>query len=203
MLPQKSDAPLLLIIAGPNGSGKSSVYTDTDFEREGRSFWIVNPDLLARRIHESEAIEYNAANLAAVDRIAVWLSASINVHKSIGVETVLSTPKYREIVTFAQSRGFRIWLLYVLLDTPERNIERVRLRVEKGGHAVDSAKIVDRYHRSLQQLPWFLEQADQAWIYDNSDAKPDIIGRKTDGVVTLYPKAPQTIQEVVRSIETE
>jgi predicted ABC-type ATPase len=93
--PPSDDAPLLLVIAGPNGSGKSTAYRDTDFEREGRSFWVVNPDLLAARIHQAEGMTYQDANLQAVTRIESWLRSCIDVHKSIGVETVLSTDKYR------------------------------------------------------------------------------------------------------------
>ena len=143
-----SDVPALLIVAGPNGSGKSSAYEHADIELGGRSVWIVNPDLLARRIHEAEAIEAIEANLQVVVRIENWLDASIAVHKTVGVETVLSTGKYRRLVLEAKQRGFLIWLLYVL-DSPERNIERVKIRVAHGGHDVPEDKIRSRYHRSL------------------------------------------------------
>jgi predicted ABC-type ATPase len=117
-----------LIVAGPNGSGKSSVYQDTDIEAGGRSVWIVNPDLLTVRIRDVEGMAIDDANRAAVTRIEAWLEASIDVHKSIGVETVLSTPKYRRLVSHAKAKGFLVWLIYVVLDSPERNVERVKLR---------------------------------------------------------------------------
>lgn len=108
MLPQKTDQPVLLIVAGPNGSGKSSVYRDADLELDGRSVWIVNPDLLAARIRDVENLPLGAANLEAVIRIKAWLKASIAVHKTIGVETVLSTDKYRPLVERAKDLGFAI-----------------------------------------------------------------------------------------------
>lgn len=82
--------------------------------------------------------------------------------QTVGVETVLSTPKYRRLVDKAKQLGFEVRLIYVLLDSPQRNIERVRLRVKKGGHAVPENKILERHARSLEQLPWFLDQADLA-----------------------------------------
>ena len=103
----------------------------------------------------------------------------------------------------AQARGFGVRLIYVLLDHVERNIERVRLRVLKGGHAVPEGKIVDRRSRSLAQLPWFLDQADQAMIYDNSGATARLIAQKADGVITLDPRALPEIQAAVRSIQTD
>ena len=141
------------------------------------------------------------ANLAAVRRIEQWLDASIEVHKSVGVETVLSTPKYRSLVLRAKERGFAVWLIYVVLDTPARNVERVRLRVEKGGHDVPEAKIRSRRKGSLKQFPWFLDHADAAWIYDNSGARPRRIGEKRNGVVEVDDNALEVVLDAVRSID--
>jgi predicted ABC-type ATPase len=203
VLRPKSEQPVFLIVAGPNGSGKSSSYTDTEIEQSGRTIWIVNPDLLTARIHDLEGLELLDANRAAVQRVESWLDASIDVHKSVGVETVLSTPKYRRLVQKAKGLGFAVWLVYVVLDSPERNIERVRLRVRKGGHSVPDDKVRARYARSIEQFPWFLEQADVAWIYDNSGAEPRRIGEKSDGIIALDESALAIVVDAVRSIETE
>jgi predicted ABC-type ATPase len=192
-----ADHPWLWIVAGPNGSGKSTVYRDVDYEQDGRSVWIVNPDLLAKRISEAEGLVLHAANVAAVTRISDWLYASVAVHKTIGVETVLSTGKYRALVTAAKAKGYEIRLHYVILSQPELNIQRVRARVEKGGHDVDAGKIVERYYRSLDQLPWFLDQADRAWIYDNSGAGPRLVASKSDGTITLDPSAIPLLKDAV------
>jgi predicted ABC-type ATPase len=198
----RSDQPVFLIVAGPNGSGKSSVYRDADLEWEGRSVWIVNPDLLAARIRDVESVPLGDANLKAVVRIEAWLDASINVHKTIGVETVLSTAKYRRLVDKAKRLGFAVWLIYVVLDSPERSIERIKLRVAKGGHDVDNNDVRKRYGRSLEQFRWFLDQADRAWIYDNSGAKPKQIGEKGDGVITIDEGALPRVVSAIQSIDT-
>jgi predicted ABC-type ATPase len=187
-------------VAGPNGSGKSSAYQDTAYKFEGRTLWIVNPDLLTVRVREVEGLPQRDANLAAIQRIERWLESSIDVHKSVGVETVLSTDKYRRLVTKAKQLGFAIWLIYVVLDSPERNIERVRLRVRKGGHAVPDDKIRSRWTRSLAQFPWFLEQSDAAWIYDNSGASPRLIGEHRNGVIELDEDALPIIIQAVETI---
>ena len=187
-------------MAGPNGSGKSSAYQDTAYKFEGRTLWIVNPDLLTVRVRDVEGLAQGDANLAAIQRIERWLESSIDVHKSVGVETVLSTDKYRRLVTKAKQLGFAIWLIYVVLDSPERNIERVRLRVRKGGHAVPDDKIRSRWTRSLAQFPWFLEQSDAAWIYDNSGASPRLIGEHRDGVIELDEDALPIIIQAVETI---
>lgn len=186
-------------MAGPNGSGKTSLYQDADIEEFGGAVWIINPDFLAVRIQYVEGQDAPNANLEAVKRIQVWLEASVQAHQTVGVETVLSTPKYRELVLAAKSRRFEVRLIYVLLKSADLQIERVKLRVAKGGHDVPVEKIVGRRRRSLEQLPWFLEQADRAWLFDNSGAKPRLIGTKSDGVVTLdTDNLPEMLQAVER-----
>jgi predicted ABC-type ATPase len=195
-----ADRPVFWIVAGPNGSGKSSAYEDSDIEALARSVWIINPDLLTARIQAVEGVELQAANLQAVQRIEGWLEASIRAHQTVGVETVLSTPKYRRLVLLAKSLQFEVRLTYVILDSPSRNIQRVRARVAKGGHDVPVEKIIHRYAGSLAQLPWFLEQADRASLFDNSSASPHLIGQKRDGTVTLDPDAVPDLVTAVQKI---
>jgi predicted ABC-type ATPase len=199
---KKLDAARLWIVAGPNGSGKSSLYSEGDIEDFGGSVWIINPDLLSERIAQVESLDLPAANLEAVKRIYNWLEASIDAHQTIGVETVLSTDKYRKLVLRAKGRGFEIPLIYVLLRCPELNIERVKMRVAKGGHDVPANKIIARRARSLAQLPWFLEQADQAWLFDNSEARPRLIGTKNKGVIALDPAALPEVADAAQRIRT-
>lgn len=195
---KKLERPVLWIVAGPNGSGKSTLYDQTDIEDFGKSVWIINPDLLTARIREVEKLRLNDANLAAVKRIEKWLKASIEAHRTVGVETVLSTPKYRRLVRKAKERKFEIRLIYVLLNSPDLSVERVRLRVKKGGHHVPPAKVRGRYHRSLEQLPWFMRAADKAYFFDNSGATPVMIALKDDkGCYLLNTATMPPIKEAI------
>jgi predicted ABC-type ATPase len=42
-----------------------------------------------------------------------------------------------------------------------------------------------------------LDQADQAAIFDNSGARPQLIGRKQRGVVVIDPEAPRALREAL------
>ncbi len=203
MSPTTNDAPRLWIVAGPNGSGKTSIYDNADIEDFGRSVWIINPDALAKLIRDIERLELLPANLEAVRRIEQWLYSSIEAYQTVGVETVLSTPKYRALVLAAKERKFTIRLIYVLLSSPQLNIERVRLRVAKGGHDVPSEKILERRERSLAQLPWFLAQADDAWLFDNSGEKPRLVGTKSKGKIKLTSTALPEIRKAANLVGSE
>jgi len=176
-------------VAGPNGSGKSTLYGRTDIKDFGRSVWIINPDLLTAHIAKREKLNLQMANAATLDRIHAWLGASVKAYRTIGVETVLSTPKYRRLVRLAKRLGFEIRLLYVTLQNVELNIQRVKARVREGGHSVPVGKIRTRQKRSYNQLPWFLEQADIALIYDNSSTEPKLIGEKWQAEAVAVPSA--------------
>jgi predicted ABC-type ATPase len=79
------------------------------------------------------------------------------------------------------------------------NIKRVQMRVKKGGHDVPVDKIRERWKRSLEQLPWFLDHADWALLFDNSE-ELRLIGRKANGVVKLDPSAPTAIKDAIAKI---
>lgn len=170
--------PRLWIVAGPNGCGKSTAYGNGDVAGLDGSVWIINPDLLTARLRDAEALKGDDANLIAVKRIEAWLDASIDVHQTIGVETVLSTGKYRRLVEKAKARDFEICLVYIFLRSAELQIERIKARVAKGGHRVPDDKVRSRRARSFAQLPWFFWQADRAWIFDNSESEPKLVAHK-------------------------
>lgn len=146
--PRKADRPVLWIVAGPNGSGKSSFYNRTDVESWGGSIWIINPDLLTQTIGEREGLALADANLVAVQRVEQWLDASIDTYQTIGVETVLSSPKYRRLIGKAQSKGFLVKMIYVTLASAEIQLRRIVQRVADGGHDVPAEKVIDRRARS-------------------------------------------------------
>lgn len=173
--PRKPERPVFWIIAGPNGSGKSSFYNRTDIEGWGGSVWIINPDLLTARLVEIERFGPEEANRAALDRIYSWLEASIEVHQTIGVETVLSTGKYRKLVRRARDRGFDVRLVYVLLRDVTLQLSRIAQRVAEHGHDVPSDKVLRRRKRSFRQLLWFARNVDHFYMLDNSTGEAKLL----------------------------
>lgn len=202
-LPPTIEPPTLWMIAGPNGSGKSSAYGMASVEAPSGSVWIINPDLLTARIAALEGMDGAQANLAAVQRIERWLYASVETHQTIGVETVLSTPKYRGLVAAAKARGFRVNLIYVFLDTLELNTERVRTRVRKGGHAVPEDKIAQRRLRSFEQFGWFFAEADRVDVYNNSGATPRRVLAKRGPAVEIYDSLPEELVAAIARFDPD
>lgn len=188
--PRKANRPVLWIVAGPNGSGKSTFYDRTDIEGWGGSIWIINPDLLTQTVVEREGLPLAEANLASVQRIEQWLDASINTYQTIGVETVLSSPKYRRLVARAQERGFLVKMIYVTLASAELQLRRIAVRVAHGGHDVPEDKVRDRRRRSFQELAWFAQHVDQCAIFENSIGEPELVASLSHGQLMQYGDLP-------------
>ena len=72
----------------------------------------------------------------------------------------------------ARDAGYRISVVYVALEYPEDNIERVQIRVAEGGHDVPDDDIRRRFARSLAQAPIAAKLADKALAIDNSGLRP-------------------------------
>jgi predicted ABC-type ATPase len=61
--------------------------------------------------------------------------------RSVVIETVLSTDKYKDIVEQALAKGFRFLFVYVVLSSVEEAIKRIATKVTAGGHDVPTDKV--------------------------------------------------------------
>jgi predicted ABC-type ATPase len=201
--PRKPDRPVFWIVAGPNGSGKSSLYNSTDIDGWGGSVWIINPDLLTAKIIESEGSPPAEANLAAVQRIETWLEHSLDAYQTIGVETVLSSGKYRRLVDLAHRRKFDVRMIYVVLRSAELQLERIVGRVRDGGHDVPEEKVRSRRLRSFEQLAWFCGRVDRCYVYDNSTGEPQLLAEFADGGMLFWQTPPEDLAAVLRAAKVK
>ena len=144
---------------------------------------FINPDAWTLdKLHKAGVAGFSSADPALLRRFFVEaanevfsdVEQSIANLKSVGIETVLSTGKYRPVVEQARQRGMFVGLIYVALSSPSLAIERVANRVQQAGHDVPSDKIIERWYRSLAQLPWFARHASAFFVVDNSDSNPDL-----------------------------
>lgn len=182
-------AKWMWIIAGPNGAGKSSFAGQFLIDLGHRDLIKLNAD---ERTLELRKQFPNAAeddlNRQAAEAVDKDVEKCIEVRRSFVVETVLSSPKYRDDVLTAKSNGFKFGLIYVSLYPPELSPQRVSERVAKGGHNVDAAKAIIRHGRSHEELRWFAPQADIFMAFDNSDrnATPVLLASRANGEPLQY-----------------
>jgi len=179
------------VIAGPNGSGKSTFTKALDLE--GREN-LLDPDAIARRMNSGDP---RSAAMAAGREVLESISRCLDALTSFAIETTLASKRTLEVMSEAKARGFLVNLIYVCLDTPERNIRRVQERVSSGGHDVPDQDIRRRYLRSLGNLPEAIQIADRAILYDNSeDERRRMLEAHQGSIVWIAANHPQWVDAI-------
>lgn len=165
--------PMVLFFAGPNGSGKSTITQYFDIVGE-----YTNADDMVKTVGMSNAV---AAVLADEKRYK-----TIAEKRDFTFETVLSSGYKLKILNKAKEEGYFIKGVFVLTVDPNINIARVEARVASGGHDVEREKIVERYTKSLKNIPALMDLCDILHVYDNS-VEPVRIIRKHKDDITIFP----------------
>ena len=168
--------PSCIILGGPNGSGKSSAYAKLQLD----GVWV-NADEIAKELTGTS--DGRAAAMAAGRATIRKLAEMIETKTSFIYETTLSSQQSVNLMRDAKAAGFSVGLYYVALDTVERNIGRVRQRVEAGGHDIPEDDIRRRYEGSLDNIAAALSHADEALLLDNSGIQPHEVFRIEAGNV--------------------
>ena len=178
--------PMILVFAGPNGSGKSTI---TPY------FEIVGSYTNADEI----VMATGMSNLKAAELVDNNRYASIKVGEDFTFETVLSSHYKLDILQTAKDAGYFIKCVFVLTVSPEVNVARVETRVASGGHDVAKDKIIDRYYKSLANIPELMNLCDIMHIYDNTCNTFRIV-RKHKDELTLFPNEFWTKEAIEKLI---
>jgi predicted ABC-type ATPase len=131
-----------------------------------------NPDLLARQLIE-HGWTVPAANAQAWNTGVEGLRLAITRNEDFTFETTLGGNTIARALHAALDAGREVYIWYVGLSSPELHIERVRERVQRGGHDIPEADIRRRYTASLAHLVSFLGKATEVHVFDNSATSAD------------------------------
>ena len=158
--------PTITVIAGTNGAGKSSILGEYLRQHGGEYF---NPDEFARTLRQNDSrLTQEDANGLAWTAGKELLETAVGKNQDYIFETTLGGNTIPRLLADAASRGHRVVVWYVGLDSPETHIRRVAARVKRGGHAIPEAKIRERVTRSLENLVALLPVLHECRVFDNS-----------------------------------
>ena len=133
--------PRLYIISGCNGAGKTTAsYTMLPEMLNCSEF--VNSDEFAKGL---SPFQPEKASIAAGRYMIAKTRYLLKKRLDFGIETTLATRTILKTVQMAQEAGYTVTLLYFWLNSPELAIERVKARVEAGGHNIPEETIRRRY----------------------------------------------------------
>ncbi|EMF0336512.1 zeta toxin family protein [Enterococcus faecium] len=198
-----------VVVGGVNGAGKSTIYEFDTIRIEG---------LKTDRINADEILQRNGGNwknttdvAKSMRQVVKDIKQHLEDRKSFHHETTFAgnTRPHEKRLFMAKSLGYNTSLIYVGLESPELAIDRVKRRVQEGGHGVDDGIVMDRYYKSLENLSKLEKYFDNVTLFDNSRLFQEIYVKKDHVVVAnrsqIYNWVPETIKEknVEKSIEQE
>lgn len=178
-MPEPNDAgPQLILVGGPNGAGKTTFVRQFQTRRD---FPYVGADEIAYELSPADpyAVRMEAGRLF-VERFYRYVER----RESFIVESTLSGRTFRHEVQAAKAAGYGVEMVFCFLDSPDRAVERVQIRMRKKGHFVPEVDIRRRYARSLQNF-WDLYRplADRYLLAYNGGATPvDVAIGDADGI---------------------
>ena len=165
-----------MVIAGANGVGKSTLATRVVPVIRYKS---MSPDEIARELNPKKPEE------AAFEAGRIFLRSlkgSLNGHEQLLIETTGSGKFLTRIFDQAIANGYKLTWVHLFLENPEICIERVNLRVKKGGHSVPEEDIIRRFDRSNENF-WKLyrPRCDEWYLYYNGalGLRPVAFGEST------------------------
>ena len=171
--------PRLYIISGCNGAGKTTAsYSLLPEMLECSEF--VNSDEFAKGL---SPFDPSKASIQASRYMLMKIRHLLRKRQDFAVETTLATRTLLKTVKMAQEAGYTVTLLYFWLRSPEMAIERVKARVEAGGHDIPEETIRRRYHVGIDYFFHYYSPVCERWILaDNSQIPFRVIaeGSKTD-----------------------
>lgn len=176
--------PVATIFAGVNGTGKTSFYYNTQFDTQKQiEFgYRIDIDEIARSIGnwKDKEIQIKASKKAIEIR-----NAYIKNQKNFMQETTLCGKSILKLFDELKERGFVIKLYFFNVDSPKTAKERVKIRVAKGGHDIESSVINRRYYESMQNLLKVIPLCYEILFYDNTyDFK--LIAKITNNIMQKY-----------------
>ncbi|MGA2515639.1 MAG: zeta toxin family protein [Thermodesulfobacteriota bacterium] len=174
--------PNLYIIAGPNGAGK------TTFARKflpdyARCFEFVNVDLIASGL---SPFDPERAALKAGRIMLEQIHSLAKRGVDFGFESTLSGKTYVRFLRGMKRGGYSIHIFFLWMNDVELGLERIKLRVRNGGHAIPEATVRRRFGRSLANfLRVYRTLADSWTIFDNSGDVPRMIAFEESGKIEI------------------
>jgi predicted ABC-type ATPase len=173
----------LYIIAGCNGAGKTTAsFTILPQILNCKEF--VNADEIAKGLSpfQPEKVSFEAGRI-----MIKRLNELLEINQNFAFETTLATKSYKSKVVYAQSKNYNVTLLFFWLQNVDLAIERVKTRVQEGGHNIEKDVIKRRYVNGIKNLfDIYLAIVNEVLIYDNSEGKPELIAEKTiDTEITI------------------
>ena len=186
------------LFAGVNGAEKSTLYNSESLNNDIKNTIRINTDEIVREIGDwkNNSDQLKAAKIAINLRNECFLYG-----KSFNEETTLTGKTILKTIERAKELGYELQLFYVGVNSTEIAKERIKSRVEKGGHHIENDIVEKRYYESLKNLKEILLKFDKVYLYDNSKKYKNIFSFSNNKILFKDNKSISWAKEAIEIIE--
>lgn len=159
---------------------------------------FVNSDEFAKSL---SPFKPENASIQASRYMLLKIRYLLKKRSDFAIETTLATRTLLKTVRMAQNAGYSVTLLYFWLNSPELAIERVKARVEAGGHNIPEETVRRRYKVGIDYFFHHYAPISDRWILaDNSQAPFRVIadGSRNDLLNVKDEETYSTILQIAR-----
>lgn len=187
---------IMYVFAGNNGSGKST-FRNLIAEKQGIQT-NVDPDSIAKKYTKNKEIRAGREAILLIKELIVG-------KKDFSMETTLSGRLPIKQMHSARDNGFKVVIYYMGVEKIAINLNRIRQRVEQGGHNIPKEDVLRRESRSLNNLLKMIFVADEIYLIDNTYMQATIAAsiRNDDYEVHLSKnEIPGWVHRLLREIDS-
>lgn len=159
------------ILAGPNGAGKTT-FAQEFLPIEAECLNFINADLIAQGL-----APFQPSRMAVeAGRLMIrYIEDCVRKDESFAFETTLSGKGYIKKIQDWKKQGYEIIIYFLKLPSVEFAVQRVKLRVSRGGHNIPEQDIRRRFERSWVNFNSFYKQLADSWIIFDTSGKVPVI----------------------------
>ena len=191
---------IFYLFAGVNGAGKSTLYNSEKLDNDIKNSIRINTDEIVKKI----GIWKNNSDQIRAAKIAINLrNECFQYDKSFNEETTLTGKTILKTINKAKELGYELQLFYVGVNNPEIAKERIKIRVEKGGHNIENDVVEKRYYESLTNLKEIISKFDKVYLYDNSKKYKNIFSFSNNKILFKSDESISWAKEVIEIIENK
>ena len=166
----------LIVVGGPNVSGKTTLAKEIITDQK---ITYISADDIAYELapNNPESIRVQAGK-----EFFRRLEETITNEENVLIESTLSGKSLSSLIErYQREHNYSITVVFVYLANVDVCVERVAIRVEKGGHKVPVEDIKRRFSRSLSNF-WNLYRklSDKWYLFYNSDDSFEEVARNID-----------------------
>jgi predicted ABC-type ATPase len=197
----KPETPQLRIVGGPNGAGKSTF--SGKLSRKGAV--VFDADIIASRMKARLPVDVPIESIYfAVQTVFLdFVDDAIKNKQDFTIETNFRDNQLMDTIARFKQNGYETSMIYLTLNNVEQSIDRVKQRVNTGGHFVDENSVRYNFDEGLKNLDFFSDRFDHLEIFDASGNYGELnplLSIKQQQLVYFSENVPDAVKQTVNNI---